>query len=55
VRPRACDPDGLDAADRRLAMLLATPLSLRQIAEILKRPRDQVLASSVELYRKLDI
>jgi DNA-binding CsgD family transcriptional regulator len=47
--------DDLSADERRLATLLATPLSLRQIAEILDTQRDEVLASSLELYRKLEI
>ena len=49
------DANDLDVDERRLAMLLATPLSLRQIAEILNAQRDEVLISSLELYRKLDL
>ena len=50
-----CGPDLLDPDERRLALLLTTRLSLRQIADILDVERDTVLSESVELYRKLGI
>jgi DNA-binding NarL/FixJ family response regulator len=46
---------GLTAAEERLLPLLATPLSLGEIAALLERPRDEIEVRAVAIYSKLGL
>jgi DNA-binding NarL/FixJ family response regulator len=48
-------PDRLTAAEERLLPLLATTLSLQEIAALLDVPRDDVEREAVSIYRKLEL
>jgi hypothetical protein len=50
-----CYVSTLTDSESRLLPLLATRLSLVEIAELLERPRDEVLANAVSIYAKLEV
>jgi hypothetical protein len=49
------DAMSVENTDTVLLRLLSTPLSLQQIADLLKVPRADVLERAVTLYARLDI
>jgi ATP/maltotriose-dependent transcriptional regulator MalT len=51
---RGRDPE-LTGGERRLLPLLATPLSLSEISQILDVPREEILVAAISIYAKLGI
>ena len=51
---RGRDPE-LTGGEQRLLPLLATPLSLSEISQILDVPREEILAAAISIFAKLGI